>query len=222
MPVEIEKSTQKGKRYQIVTSDGERLRMSQETVFQYGIFEGVEFSDKKWFEILRAALESECFDKIQTYQSIRAHTELEIRRKLIKKSYPKEIISLAIEKAVSLQLLSDNQFAHLFVEEKLMSGQGRNKVKSEMIKRGVDKELINAAFEAFESSQNQEDGINREEQVLLELAERKWKALNREKDPQKRKYKFLSFLANRGFSSEQSYKAYDHCSGKSEDFDNWL
>ena len=86
-----------------------------------------------------------------------------------------------------------------------------------MFKRGVDKELQKMAFEQFESSES----AQREDEILLSLAERKWQTLERETDRMKRKQKFLSFLANRGFSAEQAYRAYDHCNDQPEDFSSW-
>ena len=215
--IEIEKSTVKGKRYQIQTSTGDKLRITEETVFRYGIFEGAKFTEENWFEILEATLETECYDKVLGYQSVRAHTELEVKRKLLKKSYPVKIIDKAISKAVSFGILSDRTFAFLFVEEKLLAGNGRQKIRAEMMKRGVDKGLIKEAFEHFESSESEE----RENEILFELAKRKWRSLERESDRLKRKQKFLSFLANRGFTAEQAYRAYDHCNDQPEAFSDW-
>ena len=213
----IEKSNQKGKRYQVVTSTGEKLRFTQETVFKYSIFTGTEFTEEEWLNILQDTLEEECFHKILSYQSVRAHSTREVRNKLIKKNFPKLIIDRALDRVQSLGLLDDAVFAKLFVEEKLSYGNGRNKVKSELFKRGVDKEIIKEAFEHFENHSDFET----QEEILFTHAKRKWQQLEREKDPYKRKQKLLAFLANRGFSAEESYRALDHCSNDYCDEDYW-
>ena len=123
----IEKANQKGKRYQVTTSTGDKLRFTQETVFKYSIFTGAEFSEEEWLQILQDTMEEECFHKILNYQSIRAHSTREVRNKLIKKNYPKLIIDRALDRVKTLGLLNDANFAKLFVEEKLNNGNGRNK-----------------------------------------------------------------------------------------------
>ena len=54
MEIEIETSKAKGKHYQVKTSLGDKLKMSEETVFRYGVFEGATFSKENWLEVMRA------------------------------------------------------------------------------------------------------------------------------------------------------------------------
>lgn len=95
--------------------------------------------------------------------------------------------------------IDDTSFAHLFTEEKIKSKRwGKNKIKSELIKRGVDSKIISDVIDEKYSGESEiEKG--------LELAERKFKQLlKRNLEHKKIQVSIYSFLISRGYD-------YDSC-----------
>ncbi|MCJ8329160.1 MAG: regulatory protein RecX [Lentisphaeria bacterium] len=217
MEIEIVKSTLKGKKYLIKISTGETIKLSQETVFRYGIFESQIFDEDLWLEILYDALEQDCYNKITRLIANRMHAEGELRQKLYKANFGKEVIARALQRAAENQLINDAFFARIFVEEKLNTAQqGRQKVRAALFQRGVKKEIIDEAFANYEA----EFGSDAVLESLKVLAEKKWRSLKDRDELPKRKQKLLAYLASRGFEAKLCYMALDFCTGD-QDSDNF-
>ncbi len=205
--IEVHRARRRGKRYIIELVSGDQLRLSEEIVFKYSVFGGARFDPERWLGILREAWVHECYRKILGMISRRPHTEKELRLKLFQKGYDREVVDQALAKAAELGLLDDGHFARLFVEEKLLGGRyGRRRIEAELRRRGVEWELIQAAFEQFAKVH----GENAEWENILTAAKRKWQSLvPREKDLRKRRHKLLAFLANRGYDAELCFRVVD-------------
>ncbi len=214
LEITIAKSRRRGKRYILELASGEKLRVGEEIVFKHSLFAGKTFAVDRWVAILEEAWEHECYGKLLGMLNRRPHTETEIRRKLYRKGYNKETVAKTIRQAHDVGLIDDGSFARLYVDEKLSIGsQGRRKIIADLRRRGVQQELIDAAFEAFA----QTHGEDTEWENILAVAQRKWRHLEREPDPHKRRHKLLSFLANRGFDRSLAYRVLEACTGRSED-----
>lgn len=99
--------------------------------------------------------------------SRRAHGSVELCRKLSRK-YPKECAEAAVEKLTSLGLINDEDFAFMFAEELYMYKKyGVQRVKQELISRGIDRELAAAAAERLDK-----DDFNR----IILLLQTKYKS----------------------------------------------
>ncbi len=207
-PIVIRSSKRKGKRYIIELESGEKLKIGEEVVFRHGLFGGKTFDVDQWLAIMTEAWEHECYGKLLGMIARRLHTETEIRLKLFKKGFNRDTVTTTIDKANEVGLINDGRFAELFVDEKLTGGrQGRHKVTAELRKRGVSRDLIEAAFELYARTH----GVDSEWENTLTMARRKWHSLAREEDIRKRRHKLLAFLANRGFDRDQAYRIIEAC-----------
>lgn len=204
----VAKSRKKGRRFEIETEHGEVYRLPAVTVLTYGIYVDAEFTQARWDEIIRSSQLEECFARLVTMLNRRAHTVLEVRRKLYKKEFPDEIVTATVARATEAGLLDDAAFARAFVEERSQLGRyGRSRIEADLGRRGVDRQLVQAAFEAL--AERTGHGEDMELQNALEAARRKWDSLQRVDDPQKRKQRLLSFLAGRGFGAGVCYRVLD-------------
>ena len=133
------------------------------------------------------------------YLSRRHHSKNEIRIKLKQKKFDSEQIEQTLNELTQNNYLDDHSFAQIFTDEKVKAKNwGKNKIKSELIKRGVSSKVISDVItEKFSGESEIEAG--------LELARKKLKKLlNRNTEGKKIQSSIYSFLISRGYD-------YDSC-----------
>jgi len=132
----------------------------------------------------------------------RPHSEKELRSKLYQKKYEKEMINDVIEELKEKELIDDYKFAQIFTEEKMrLKLWGEKKIKGELIKKGISRELISQVVEEkFPEGNKLNDAII--------LAEKKIKTLLH-KNLEKRKLaeRIYAYLSSRGYDYETSREA---------------
>lgn len=72
----------------------------------------------------------------------REHSVRELRLKLVKRNIEPEKIKAIVSYLIELDYLSDQRFAEAYVAERTRKGDGPNKIRSNLQKRGVDRTLI--------------------------------------------------------------------------------
>lgn len=129
--------------------------------------------------------------------SRRPHSVSELWRKLQQRSYSNEVIKQVVAEFFRLNYLDDHQFAEQFCEYRKSSfqAQGRNKVRIDLMKRGIKTELIDEVLD---------EGWHEEEVELgnaQKIAIKKWQQIKDKSDLWKSKNKVYRFLVGRGFNS---------------------
>jgi regulatory protein len=120
-------------------------------------------------------------------------TIFEVRNKLIKKGYEEKIISETIKFFIENKLLSDEEYARLFLENQIKyRPAGRNLIRNKMIKRGLSRDLV----EKFLSENFSREA---EEQLACKLAKSKEKETRLKKKKDKIS-KIGQYLDRKGFS----------------------
>jgi len=127
--------------------------------------------------------------------SRRPHSIYEIKTKLVRKGWQKEIVLKVIEDLVDKGFLDDEKFALAFIDERSKKKVGINKIKAELMRRGIDRKIFDPLLYNFDSYSSFES--------TLTLAEKKYKQLKERGLENKRiRIKLYSFLLSRGFESE--------------------
>ena len=76
----------------------------------------------------------------------REHSVRELRTKLAARGYGPDGIEAALETLCERGLLSDERFASAFLRSRRERGQGPLKIRAQLMQRGVNSELIDAAL----------------------------------------------------------------------------
>ncbi len=203
--ITVTQSVSKGKSYTVTLSDSHVIKLSEYIVFRYSIFPEKQFTEKSWHQILQDADHHACYEKLLRLLSIKAHTEFEITKKLVRSKFSKVSINKAIKKAKSINLINDVYFAKTFFEERRSSGRyGKIKIIHDLKRRGISSELIQEIVPNTDSNYQEENEIEFEN--AIKLGHVKMKVLSKEKDSMKRKSKLLRHLATRGFTSDICYQ----------------
>lgn len=128
-----------------------------------------------------------CLDKAFLLLAIRMQTEHELWEKLGKKSEKSDIFKV-ITRLKELGYVDDEKFAKLWVESR-SSSRGPGLLRTELIKKGVKKSIIDEALSTFD----------KETQYLA--AKQAIHTKDKPNMPEDQRFKKLgSFLARRGFS----------------------
>ncbi|HEX2983114.1 MAG TPA: RecX family transcriptional regulator [Ignavibacteriales bacterium] len=129
------------------------------------------------------------------FLSRRMHSVKELETKLKKKKYSGEAIREALTELAANNYLDDEKFAGEFIKEKIRSKKiGEQKLKAELLKRGIKADIIERALS------DNADKSDIEKNALL-MAEKKMKSLaykNLEK--RKLKEKIFAFLLSKGYN----------------------
>ena len=131
------------------------------------------------------------------YLGRRLLSENELRIKLKLKRYDENIIDEVIEDLKGKNYLDDLEFANIFSSENIRNKfWGKNKVKAELMRRGINNEIIAKVLsEKFPEGNDLQNAV--------ELAEKKYKILSHRNLEQKKvKEKMISFLFSKGYDYE--------------------
>ncbi|NQU99770.1 MAG: RecX family transcriptional regulator [Parcubacteria group bacterium] len=120
-------------------------------------------------------------------------TVFEIKNKLVKKEYEEEIINETIKFFIEHKLLSDEEYAKLFLENQIKyRPTGRIMCRNKMIKKGLDRDLVERTL-SEDFSQSEEEGL------AYKLAKSK-EIFFRNKTKKEKFAKIGQYLNRKGFS----------------------
>lgn len=186
----------KNNKVKITFDDSSSLYVNYNVVVQFALRKGDNLDEKLLNRLLKA---DELFDiKAAAYRLIgrRDHSSAELKRKLLKKGFDIDLINELIIELSEKHYLNDYDFARKYSGEAVdKKKSGINKVRNDLIKKGVSKEII----------ENVLNDIN--ENTLLEnareLLNKKMKTSAFIKtESRKKKQKLFSYLKSKGYSSD--------------------
>ena len=188
-------------RYNIFLDGKYAFPVSEKVLLEYKLAKEKDLDDENIKEIIQNENYEKIYNKTLNFLSYRIRTRKEVADRLKEYLYKSGIdtsltgdfeakILSALEK---LNLLDDSEFAKNYVEisSALKTPPGRRKMQEFMMKKGVNRDLIQAALNEY-SSEAEQKGAQR-------LLEKKLKSLKGARDYQT-KQKVWKFLAGRGYS----------------------
>ncbi len=193
----ITKIVRKGVNVEIHLEDGNKFLVTDDIVLSKGLRKEDELDESTLNEI---EIESELLrvkDSALRLLSRRNHSKYELKLKLLKKKFSKEVIQKVLVELEDKDLLNDEQFARELVDERLnRKNEGINKIRNSLFQKGVNREIID---KVLDSKLDEETMV----ESALKLASKRLKLLDKLDDSQKKKQKIYSYLANKGYSFDQ-------------------
>ena len=152
--------------------------------------------------IMRAAAELHVHDRALRIIAARARSKAELRRALVRKGEEPELVDRAIDRLSAQGFLDDAAFAQSFTRHKVLGGgQSRRRVQAELARKGVSREVTDAAIDVvFEEEQVDQRAI------VEGVARRKLRSLTR-LEPAVRRRRLYGFLARRGYDGDDIRRA---------------
>ena len=115
--------------------------LSQKELDYYGIADGTELSDERYYRIMKDTVLEKAKQKTISILSFRDRSEYELRKKLSESGFPPEIVNQVLNYVYEYGYVNDQRFASNYIK-------GNKYIKSKLIiinelkKKGIEKELI--------------------------------------------------------------------------------
>jgi len=175
----------------------EKIVLSKDIVYQNGLRKSDEISDELLNNLLEQEKKLNLKLKALSLLGRRAHSKRELFNKLRRHSSDTKLIEECLSDLEQKGLIDDKIFATLYIQDKIRWKKwGRPKIKVELFKRGITKEIINEVIENFFDS-------NLEKEKILELVRKK---LNQFKgiiaDKKIIYQKLMYYLVSKGYDIE--------------------
>jgi regulatory protein len=177
----------------IVTVEGyQEIVFAPEIVLKYGIAPDKEFSEDEILEILFENSKQLAKDQAMRYLTRRAHSRFELVSKMRMKGFPDNIINVALDELENLDLVNDDHFARLFIQNELqLRPVSRMLLKRKLIQRGINREIIDHQIEKLFSEEQELDIIKQHTKKFIK---------SHSHLEAKIKEKLVRFLQSKGFS----------------------
>ena len=185
----IEKSKHKQERILVYLEGGDLLRITENELLHFGLYAGLDIDGETVVELQKAAAHSETRSRAANMISTRPLSKKELFRKLRDKGASEADAADAADWLEGIGALDDAAYAAMLVRHYSAMGYGAARLRDELYRRGVPKELWD---EALEQAPDAETVI---EKVIAQKA--KGAALD-----EKGRRKLFDLLLRRGFSRQ--------------------
>ncbi len=183
--------------------DGEfAFGISVDTLLEFGLYKGRVLTDEESAGIVAKDERRRATARSIHFVGHRPRTCAEVLRKLRSLDYSAEAIQHALAYLKEYGYLDDEMYASEFVVSRFRTkGHGPRRLRSELIKKGVGHDIIDAALRTLPD----EDA-----QLVKAIGclEKKYPSYLRDKDIRRRKNKAVAFLSRRGYSFQICDAAY--------------
>jgi len=176
--------------------DDKFLILALEVFLKSGLKKGDELSDDRFSFLIEQNKLFHIKQKAFRLLGRRQHATSELRRKLWQRDYEQKLIDEVIDELRKNGYLNDGEFIREFVAEKSKSKKwSSNKIKSELLRKGIDQKLIELGFERIPNSDEFENAFS--------LGQKKYNTLIKRTENKRELQKKLStYLYSKGFDYE--------------------
>ena len=130
----------KNNKYKVYLDNGDTITLYEDVILNNNLLLNKNIEDLS--NLLESNKEYEAYDKSIRYISIKMRSKKEIRTYL-SKLYDKALVNRTIDKLVQNGLINDSKYINAYYLDKInLSNDGPNKIKDNLLKQGIDKELI--------------------------------------------------------------------------------
>lgn len=137
-------------------------------------------------------------------------TEKEMRDKLKEKEYTDNQIEKTIEFLKEYKFINDESYVNAYINDKL-SSRGRQKIKYDLIRKGINRNLIDEKLSNIDSDD--------EKNTALNLAKKKYNSIKKsENDIYKINGKLYRFLMSKGYNYELVKDVVKHVTNVTEEY----
>ncbi|MGE3526377.1 MAG: regulatory protein RecX, partial [Gemmatimonadales bacterium] len=124
-----------------------------EDVSRLGLRPGMELDEARMAALDEAANAQAAYRAALAAIARRGFARRELERRLIQRGHPPRAVGQALDRAESVGLLNDQQFAEHFVAAKAARGRGPSRLRRDLFMRGVAQGIVDAVLEAHFGSE---------------------------------------------------------------------
>ncbi len=165
----------------------------------YNIKEEQELEEEQYHQILFKILPKRAKLRCMNLLKSREYTEKQLRDKMRQGLYPERIIEEAIAYVKSYHYVDDDNYAFQYISYHI-SGKSMKRVETDLLKKGIEKSVIQEAFMRLQS-----EGVTSDEVSLIRGLLKK-KHYDPNTATKKEKAQIFSYLYRKGFLIENINK----------------
>ncbi|MBR4868590.1 MAG: regulatory protein RecX, partial [Clostridia bacterium] len=148
--------------------DGEAVLIDTETLLLSGIRVGQALSEEELVVLQDQSNRNRAYEKALYLLEYRPHSRQELLTKILRE-YPEDAANEAVQRVDELGLINDEQYASDLAQEFLnRKGYGVHRAKQELLRRGIDRDLIDQVLCETETDP---------ETMLMQLITKKYKPI---------------------------------------------
>ena len=177
-------------RYQILLEGEDSFPLYYKELRQYGIEEGGVLTEQSYQEIMRELLPVRAKKKALHLLERMDRTEQQLYRKLADGGYPDQVAKEAVDYVKSYHYIDDFRYASTYIRYH-QEMKSRQKLKMELMAKGIGRDLVDAALE--------EEYVSDDQKKIAELLQKRHYSFEDADVSEQRKN--YQFLLRRGFKS---------------------
>lgn len=168
--------------------DGQESLVDTETLAASRLRPGDELEEEQLLALLHASDSRRAREKALFILTYRDHSREELKRKLLTASFSEEAAEAAVQKVADMGLIDDREYARKLARELLFRKRwGERRAVSEMLRRGLERELVAEVMEETQPDPTVQ---------LAEIIEKKYTPLPQDEKGRRR---MLNALARMGY-----------------------
>lgn len=136
-------------RYAVHFSDGTVMRLYRQTVEDFALYTGKEFSDEELQALKEAAGQMSAKMRAVRIVSASSVTKQDLQQRLVQKGESEEQAREAVQWMSELNLLDDSRVAEQVVQRCISKGYGLQRAKQALYEKKVPKQYWDAALEDY-------------------------------------------------------------------------
>ena len=155
----LKPSQRKKGRFLLTLEDGTILRVMEEELLRFGLREGMDLDSDLLSEIQKSAKSSDTKVRAANMISARPLSKQELQKRLVQKGSGEEDAAAAVEWLEDLGAVNDEAYAATLVRHYSARGYGVLRIREELRRRGVPRELWDNALEERPESSETLDAL---------------------------------------------------------------
>ena len=142
----IERSKHKQERVLVYLEGGDLLRITESELLRFGLYVGLDIGPETVVQLHKCGARSETRVRAANMVSARPLSKRELARRLVQKGAAADDADAAVEYLENIGALDDAAFAAMLVRHYSAQGFGTARLRDELYRRGVPRELWDAAL----------------------------------------------------------------------------
>ncbi len=155
----LKPSQRKKGRFLLTLEDGTILRVTEEELLRFGLREGMDLDSDLLSEIQKSAKSSDTKVRAANMISARPLSKQELQKRLVQKGSGEEDAAAAVEWLEDMGAVNDEAYAATLVRHYSARGYGVLRIREELRRRGVPRELWDNALEERPESSETLDAL---------------------------------------------------------------
>lgn len=139
-------------KYKLFFND-DSILVYEDVIIKYNLLYKKEIDSDLLIKINEDNYKASIYDTALKYIGVRMRSKKELKEYLIKKKFDIKDINDTINKLLYQGFLNDVQFCKSYVNDKIhLTNSGLDKIKNELIKLGIEEDIIKSTFETIDKS----------------------------------------------------------------------